>query len=267
MGGDRLLPATAAATYVLMLLGIYTAAVGAGLTCGARWPLCDGAVFGLFPANWVSFVEWFHRLVAMVTGLLILGSWLITWRSSGHRRSVWAFTAAVVLTPIQIWLGAETVLRYEVLILTAHFVTALLIFVSVLAGVWWWRDPPPAAGRRSRLLGGATALTVPFLALTPQLLVAHTGPVQVIYYGIGLSIAGALLLAALDALKAAAATQAFIAGSALVLVGVRLTAGRLVRSPAVHTVDWLAAAGLVAVLAVGVTLSTGVLGRPRRTAG
>ncbi len=266
MWGDRLLPATAAATYVLMLLGIYTAAVGAGLTCGARWPLCDGAVFGLFPANWVSFVEWFHRLVALVTGFLILGSWFVTWRSSGNRRGTWAFTAAVVLTPVQIWLGAETVRQYEVLILSAHFVTAMLIFIAVLAGVWWSRAPAPSARRRSRLLGGAAALTVPFLALTPQLFVAHTGPVQVIYYGTGLAIAGAVLLAALDALSAAAPTRAFLAAGALVLVGVRLTAGRLVRSPTIHTVDWLAAIGLVVVLAVALTLSTGILGRPIRAA-
>ncbi len=41
-------------------------------TCAGRWP--SATFLGLFPANWGSFLEWFHRLVAMLTGFLILGT-------------------------------------------------------------------------------------------------------------------------------------------------------------------------------------------------
>jgi len=52
----NLLFGSTVATLVLMLVGLYTAFVGAGLTCERRWPFCDGWL-GLFPANWTSFVE------------------------------------------------------------------------------------------------------------------------------------------------------------------------------------------------------------------
>jgi cytochrome c oxidase assembly protein subunit 15 len=52
----RLLLVTTVTTAITALIGVITATTGAGLTCEARWPLCDGAVFGLFPANFMSFI-------------------------------------------------------------------------------------------------------------------------------------------------------------------------------------------------------------------
>ena len=89
----QLLTATTALTFGLILLGVYTGAIGAGLTCGARWPLCDGWM-GLFPANWASFVEWFHRLVAMITGFAILGSTIAAWRGDYSSRIKYATAVA-----------------------------------------------------------------------------------------------------------------------------------------------------------------------------
>ena len=128
---------TAVLTYLLILIGIYTATAGFGLTCEARWPVCDGAVFGLFPANWGSFVEWFHRLVAMITGVAILGLAGAAWRGGQSRRVRYATAAAALVLPSQIILGALTVTQYELLILAAHFTTALLIFLPVTAVAVW----------------------------------------------------------------------------------------------------------------------------------
>ncbi|MFB6219514.1 MAG: cytochrome AA3 biosynthesis protein, partial [Halobacteriaceae archaeon] len=99
--------ATLGATYVLMLLGLYTAGTSSGLSCGAQWPLCGGGPLGLFPPNWFSFVEWTHRLVAMVTGLAILGVAAGAWRRS--RRVAVPATLAVALLPLQVGIGALTV--------------------------------------------------------------------------------------------------------------------------------------------------------------
>ena len=96
----HLAAATTGLTFALILLGVYTAAAGAGLACGARWPLCNGAVFGLFPANWPSFIEWFHRLVAMVTGFFILGTTYAAWRHGKGRRTRIASTIALVVLPV-----------------------------------------------------------------------------------------------------------------------------------------------------------------------
>lgn len=248
-----LLPVTCLATFSLILLGIYTAAVGAGLTCGARWPLCDGAVFGLFPANWPSFVEWIHRLVAMVTGLLILTSWWAS-RRTGPRRAAGALAVAVVLLPVQIWLGAETVFRYELLVLTAHFLAAIVIFGSVATATWWSTDRRLGRADRSHLGAFAVGLLAPFLALTPHALLVHTGAVQVAYYGIGLVLFCSLLVLGLDGAPGRETPLGWLPWIGVALVAVRLLAGRLVRSPAVHAAD-LAAAILLVVLVVALWLA------------
>ena len=128
---------TTGMTFVLILLGVYTAAAGAGLSCGARWPLCNGAVFGLFPANWPSFIEWFHRLVAMVTGFAILGTTYVAWRSREDRRTRIASALALVALPVQILLGGATVTVYTPVVQVTHHAAALVIFGALIAATVW----------------------------------------------------------------------------------------------------------------------------------
>ena len=253
--GWRLLPTTVLGTYAVILLGIYTAAVGAGLTCEARWPLCDGAVFGLFPANWPSFVEWFHRLVAMITGLLIVGSWVTIVRFRQSRRALYAMTAAIVLLPIQIWLGAGTVWGYQLLTLTAHFLVALGILACIISAATWYlgiapRQWPGIVTAYAVLL----AAMVPFLVLTPHFLFVHTGGVQMLYYGVGLSIVGVLVWITVTEYDAGLGLPAISITGAL-LVAVQLLAGRVVRTAFIHTVDWIAAGLTILVLTAGLLVS------------
>ena len=138
----RLAAATTGMTFVLILLGVYTAAAGAGLSCGARWPLCNGAVFGLFPADWPSFIEWFHRLVAMITGFMILGTTYLAWRGGESRRTRLASTAALVVLPVQILLGGATVTVYTALVQVAHHAAALVIFGALVATTVWAYESP-----------------------------------------------------------------------------------------------------------------------------
>ena len=259
--GRRLLPATIVATWSLILLGIYTAAIGAGLTCDARWPLCDGAVFGLFPANWTSFVEWFHRLVAMITGFMILGSWWVVWRNSTRRLARAAMTLAILLLPIQVWLGAETVWQYEVVILIAHFGTALVIYGALIAGTWWWSGARLTAGWRRRLLALSLALLPPFIALTPHFLFVHSGRVQITYYGIGLALFTALGIIGLDGIEQREHRHRRTGGLAILgvlVLSVQLVVGRLVRSQLLHTIDWLAAIALLVIVLLGLWMNGGI---------
>lgn len=245
---DALLATMAGGTYAVLLLGIYTAAIGAGLTCDGRWPLCDGAVFGLFPANWPSFVEWFHRLIAMLTGFLIIGGWIIVWQRRRSRRARIALSAAVLLLPVQIWLGAETVWGYEIITLTAHFLTALVIFSGVLLGITWhWGLEHNVRKYSRRLLAGALFMIGPFLLLSPHFLVIHTGRIQVLYYGIGLLIFATLLLLTVGVQVRLVRGLSAISGALLAL---QLLAGRLVRTSTIELLDWAAGALLVVVLAV-----------------
>ncbi|WP_254536241.1 COX15/CtaA family protein [Halomarina litorea] len=186
---------SAALTFVLILLGVYTAAAGAGLTCEARWPLCDGAVFGLFPANWGSFIEWFHRLVAMVTGFVILGTTVAAFRRGRSRRVKGALAAATVILPAQIVLGALTVTEYEWLILTAHFVTATTIFTGVVLAALWSVDSAVDADRVRQATTVAVLVLPVVLAFTPRLFVIYSAGVQVGYYAAALTAYAALVAA------------------------------------------------------------------------
>ena len=125
---------TTGLTFTLILLGVYTAAMGAGLSCSAQWPFCDG---GLIPQTWPSFVEWFHRLVAMITGFFILGTAAGSWKYTDQKRIRGAAILALAVTPVQIVLGGATVFVYTPLVQVAHHTAAMIIFGALLAATLW----------------------------------------------------------------------------------------------------------------------------------
>lgn len=244
----RLVGASTLLTFVLVLLGIYTAANGAGLTCGQRWPLCDGAVFGLFPANWPSFVEWFHRLWAMVTGFTILGATLSAFRGGAGRRVRYALLGATLVLPSQIILGALTVTQYELLILLAHSVTAFTIFtLLVAAAAWTFADRLGPTRRRQALTVAAVLLPV-YVLLSPRLVLVYSEPVQVAFYAVGMAVYVACLS---TALTATGRVRALVGGSAAILFA-ELVVGRQTYGT---TGEWLMLAGAVlALVGVGAAL-------------
>jgi cytochrome c oxidase assembly protein subunit 15 len=125
---------TTVLTFSLILLGVYTAAMGAGLSCSAQWPFCDG---GLIPQSFPSFVEWFHRLVAMITGFFILGTTAGAWKYHSQKRIRGAATLALGVLPVQVVLGGATVFVYTPMVQVAHHAAALLIFASLVATTLW----------------------------------------------------------------------------------------------------------------------------------
>lgn len=197
----QLMVVTTGLTFVLMLLGIYTAAFGAGLTCGARWPFCDGWL-GLFPATIPSFIEWFHRLIAMITGFVILGTAYAAWTRSGDRRVAWTVTFAVLLLPLQIGLGAVTVtlsglfpwgyapsvqiLHYTValVILTLLIVaTALSVFGSTSSSI-----NRPSQSQLRRLTATVLVLLPIQYLFSYGTLFVYSAEVQITYYALSLAM-------------------------------------------------------------------------------
>lgn len=130
----HLAAATSLGTFVLILLGVYTGATGSGLACSAQWPLCDN---GLLPQSLPSFIEWLHRLIAMLVGFMILGLAYGGWRGYEDRRIRVAVTVALVSLPVQVLLGRGTVVQYTPEVQTAHHAVALVIFSAVLAATLW----------------------------------------------------------------------------------------------------------------------------------
>ena len=135
---------TTASTLFLILLGVYTGKIGAGLACEGRWPLCDGWL-GLFPAHWPSFVEWFHRLVAMVVGFMIIGAAILAFYRNYNRYVRYPLALAVLLLPVQILLGANTVFNFGIWSNVLHHGAAQLIFGAlVAAAAWAYTEADPA---------------------------------------------------------------------------------------------------------------------------
>jgi cytochrome c oxidase assembly protein subunit 15 len=189
---------------LLIALGIYTAASGSGLACAQQWPLCDG---GVLPQTIPSFVEWFHRLWAMITGFVILGVAVWSWVGGLPRRTRVAAITAAVLTPMQAIFGAVTVTfngalpaGYSAPVHAAHFVTGVSIFLGLTYATLTAYEGAYAntttSRTRSALRIAVGGLAVGLL-LSRALPLVDFGPwVQALFYLVSLTTLAALIAAA-----------------------------------------------------------------------
>ena len=150
---QRLALLTAATIYLLIVIGAIVRSTGSGMGC-PDWPTCHGALIPPFGDS-AAWIEWVHRGVAVLVGLLVLGVAFLAVRD--HRRSlsiVGGSLLAVVLVFFQAYLGKVTVDTSNAgETVTAHLATALallglLAFLAVRA-----RYPAalPARGASQRL--------------------------------------------------------------------------------------------------------------------
>jgi len=200
LGVGHLLAGTTALTGLLIVLGVYTAASGAGLACQQQWPLCDG---GLLPQTIPSFIEWAHRFVAMLTGFVILGAAAATWRYGSERRTRLAATTAVALLPLQVILGGATVTvegaipwGYSPSVHALHLGAALSIFSALTLATLWSFDGRLPAGRTRGALAAALGALLAGLPFAREIGIQYTTGVQTIYYALCLTCFAALLTAA-----------------------------------------------------------------------
>ncbi|HET6781821.1 MAG TPA: COX15/CtaA family protein, partial [bacterium] len=125
----RLVLGTTAATYFLIVLGGVVRATGSGLAC-PDWPLCHGRLIP--PLEGPILIEYSHRLVASVVGLLTGAVALQTWRLRDARPLRGLSILALLLVGVQILLGGLTV-RTELSewIVVAHLGTAMAFFATL----------------------------------------------------------------------------------------------------------------------------------------
>ena len=99
---------TVAATFALVVLGGVVRVTGSGLGC-PDWPLCHGGVVPTAEPS--TLIEYSHRLVASLVGLLVLAVAVVCWRSYRNNRWLWwPALAALALVVAQGALGGLTVL-------------------------------------------------------------------------------------------------------------------------------------------------------------
>ena len=113
-GYRRLALATAAATFLLILVGGVVRVSDSGLGCGPKgsgfhgWPFCNGDVVPGVNLN--SIIEYSHRALASAVGLMVLALAALAWRRyRSNRALLWSTGAAFLLVVAQGLLGAATV--------------------------------------------------------------------------------------------------------------------------------------------------------------
>ncbi len=252
----RYAAATTGMTLTLFAIGVYTAATGSGLACQAQWPLCSDQLIPALVIN-PDFIEWFHRVWAMITGFLIIGVAAWTWLGSFDRRPRLAATLAVAILPVQITVGAITVTigglvpgGYTVSTHAAHLIVALIIFTLLGLVTLWGREPGSRSGSTrllslalgigfgGLLVGALLSRAVPFLTYSPGAqawfyvagLLAHLGLLAAVVYSTEATWGG------YDGLPvdAARTIRTLAGGSMLLLVGTLLLGRDLV----LYTTFW-----------------------------
>jgi heme a synthase len=130
--GARLSLATTALLFGLIVIGSVVRTTGSGLAC-PDWPLCQGQLIPPFQFN--VLIEWFHRLVALLTSVMLFVT--VAWVTvhPATRARVGALAAlAVALLCVQVLLGALTVWKLlSPSVVSSHLAVALLLFVTMLA--------------------------------------------------------------------------------------------------------------------------------------
>ncbi len=129
---QRLAAATVATTFLLVVIGVAVRATDSGLAC-PHWPGCfEGQFLPDLDAGFQVWIEWTHRTVAALIGVLILGMAVLAVTDHRDRRSILLPSlGAVLLVGFQAWLGRETVRLGN----TGESVTAHLAAAMALVGL------------------------------------------------------------------------------------------------------------------------------------
>jgi heme A synthase len=178
---------TAAMVVVLILVGGLVTTTRTGDTI-PTWPLWRGQLAG------GAWVEWSHRAVAGVVGLLVLGlAVALHWKEprASVRKLCWLALGGVV---VQALIGAVRIYLPAAAVAIVHAVFAQVVF-SALVAVAWFLSPAPRGGADARGLGLA-ATGASFLQLIAGAVARHTGA------GLEVHVVGAVVVLLLASLFA-----------------------------------------------------------------
>ncbi len=172
---------TAAATLALITVGALVRTTGSGLGC-PDWPLCHGAL--LPPAEKTAIIEYSHRTLASVVGVLVVAVAVVSLRVRRDDGTVRALAlAALPLLALQAWLGKVTVEReLPAEVVTVHLGTALillallaLIAVFAILGPGRRRVDSPQHRGFLRVTAGAAVVTAGVLLVGAYVVGADAG--------------------------------------------------------------------------------------------
>lgn len=238
---------TTGMTLTLFAIGVYTAATGSGLACQAQWPLCSDQLVPALTFN-PDFVEWFHRVWAMVTGFFIIGMAGWAWRLD-DRRIRYAALLAVLVLPLQIAVGAITVTvgglfpdGYTMSTHALHLVVALVIFTLLGLATFWAGSGggrPPIERLRLTLFVALGFLLVGALFSRAVPILTYSPGAQAWFYAVSLAGYLALLSAVVDTFEREPIPDAArVRGAVLVAIGLLVGTLLLGRDLVLYDATW-----------------------------
>lgn len=135
-GPKLLLGLSIVSIYTLMVLGNVVTTTGSGLAC-PDWPFCHGTVNP--PKEFSIWIEWSHRLLGGLSGILIILSAVVVWKKA---TVVVRFFIKLALGLISVgaMLGGVVVLieaplldsAFHVAVISSHIVVSTVIFTSMI---------------------------------------------------------------------------------------------------------------------------------------
>ena len=188
---------TAFFAYLQIALGGVVRVTGSGLGC-PDWPLCNGRPYPAADVH--SIIEYSHRTVGTVTGVLLIATVVLAWLVYRQRRPLvaWLATGSLVAIVAEGGLGGVVVVNeLASWLVLAHLGLAMIILGFLIAtAVMALPAAPALAGLGFRRLAAAGAAATYVLLLTGSTVVAsgadegcHSWPLC--GNGFGLDFAGA----------------------------------------------------------------------------
>lgn len=177
-GLQRLAWAASSSTFVLLALGAVVTGTGSGLGCGDHWPSCNGQLIPNL-SNPKVVIEFTHRVIAALVGILVLWTAIWSWRSRRSERTMLRALAvgAVLVLFAQVALGAITV-KQELppQIVMLHLATGMALF-AILVTMATLMVSRPAESRSHKGLHGAALLAtlVAYVQIVLGAYVRHSG--------------------------------------------------------------------------------------------
>ncbi|MGM1049559.1 MAG: COX15/CtaA family protein [Bacillota bacterium] len=123
--------------FFVLLAGAIVTKTGSGRGCGDDWPLCNGKFVPAYTLE--SMIEYSHRMITGVVGLLVLATFIATWRYyKSHKEALYYAGGTLFFTIIQALMGAAAVMwPQQPAVMALHFGIALLAVASSMLLVVW----------------------------------------------------------------------------------------------------------------------------------
>ncbi|NKI24368.1 heme A synthase [Paenibacillus dendritiformis] len=123
--------------FLVLLAGALVTKTGSGRGCGDDWPLCNGKFVPAYTVE--SFIEYSHRFVTGIVGIIVVLTFWYTWRYLRQHREAAAYAGGTLLfTIVQALMGAAAVKwPQQPAVMALHFGISLLAVASSMLLVAW----------------------------------------------------------------------------------------------------------------------------------